>query len=132
MLYNTNIVQKLLERVNLYVLACRSQTPVDAEQPVQIPLAGQLLTPGTSGQLSQTPRFAQSDPTTPTTSVATISANVSRYGSWPLFYQLPPLPDTIQRALNTELDFSFISDHRTGNRTRLVQCLFEDMVTYGW
>ena len=119
----------LLQRVYMYVFASRSQTPVAAEQPVAIPVADPLLTPVNPGQSSRTPTR---DPTTPNTPVAPMSVNVARYGSWPLVYQLPVLPDCIQRALNTESDFSFISDHRTGNRTRLVQCLFEDMVTYGW
>ena len=51
---------------------------------------------------------------------------------WPIVYKLPVLPNSVQQALKTASDLSFISDHRTGNRTRLIQCLFEDMVTYSW
>ena len=55
-----------------------------------------------------------------------------RYGTKPLVYTLPLFPETIQHALNNAQDFSFISEKRSASRSRLIQVLFEDMVTYDW
>ncbi len=110
--------------------ASASLVSADAAQQVQPIIHFSGMGPSTSDTIPTSNSVLRASTSSPSSNSATPARE--RYGTWPLIYTLPVFPETIQHALNNAQDFSFITEKRSANRTRLVQVLFEDMVTYDW